>query len=318
MDENGVTQVLTPEDPLEQADSSGAAGPPEGPPDAPAAAAAGGLVPKKWFAAAVIAVLLIAAGAGVYLGTRDSEEPEGDSTEVAEVAEGEADSVIVPDLRGMTLERATADVEAAGLVLGVTATAVVDPSVTPAGTVLSQDPLPGTEAEPGAEIALVIAEAPAATEQPPASGTSGTTQPSAGSTPAEPPPAPPADVTVNDISKLIAKPKVIDLSLIQTTQWTTVVEHTGTALEWTSGPATFGSGSKRIILNADGPNGNLVAVYSWDSATSTDWKLQTIVVSQPGDLPYQSIFDVPASTQTFMVRSNSTAVLWKLTVQEQK
>lgn len=307
MDENEVTQVMSAaEEPPEPALID------EGP--VPKARAS---VPRRWFAAAVVAVLLLAAGVGVYLGMQGKDEPE-----VAEKEVAEAEQATVPDLRGMTLERAIADAEAAGLEIGPTANAAVDPSVAPSGTVLSQDPLPGASAAPGSAITLVFAQAPVETQSPADSsagaGSSGTA-PSGGTpaTPTEPPPAP-ENVAATDISKLAVKPKAIDLSLIQTAQWTTVVEHHDTALEWTSGPAVFGGGDKRIILNADGPNGNLVAVYSWDSATSTDWRLQSIIVSQPGDLPYQSIFSVPASTQMFMVRSNSTAVLWTLTVQEKK
>ncbi len=80
----------------------------------------------------------------------------------------------------------------------------------------------------------------------------------------------------------------------------------------------LGSGEKRLIVNADGPNGNLVAVYSWNSVTDTDWKLRTILVSQPGEVPYQSIVNAPAGDYTFLVKSNNTAVHWRVTVQEKK
>lgn len=269
-------------------------------------------VARVWFAVAVIAVLLAAVGVGVYLGMRDDEAPE-----VAEVVQtdDEAEMTVVPDLRGMTLERATQDAEAAGLVIGATATAVVDASVTPAGTVLSQDPLPGAEVEPGAAIALVIAEAAA---EPPATdaGTAGGSS-SSGDAPADVPEAP-EDVTIEDIDRLQVVPRPIDLGLIQLQQWTTVLEHTGTSEQWTSGTLTLGSGEKRILLTADGPNGYLVAVWSWDAANDTDWQLESIVVSAPGGASFETVLDAPAGNHTFMVKSNSTAVLWTVKVQEKK
>lgn len=278
----------------------------------------GGVTPKKtgvarvWFAVAVIAVLLAAVGVGVFLGTREEEAPE-----VAEVTETEVDAevVVVPDLRGMTLERAAQDAEAAGLVIGGTATAVVDASVTPAGTVLSQDPLPGAEVEPGAAIALVIAEAAA---DPPAtdSGSSGASS-SSGDTPADVPEAP-EDVTIEDIDQLQIVPRPIDLGLIQLQQWATVLEHTGSAEQWTSGTLALGSGEKRILLTADGPNGYLVAVWSWDAVNDTDWQLESIVVSAPGGASFETALDAPAGNHTFMVKSNNSAVLWTVKVQEKK
>lgn len=327
MDDNETTQPLesvsaddtqvmpTTADPVTQStDPGGGEGPGSGgdspgegvgaPPKAGAA--------RAWFAVAVVAVLLAAVGVGVYLGTRDEAEPK---VAVVTEAETDAETVVVPDLRGMTLERATQDAEATGLVIGDTATAVVDASVTPAGTVLSQDPLPGAEVEPGAVITLVIAEAAA---QPPAadSGTSGGSS-SSDDVPADVPEAP-EDVTVEDISRLQVVPRPIDLGLIQLQQWTTVLEHTGTAEQWTSGTLTLGSGDKRILLTADGPSGYLVAVWSWDAVNDTDWQLESIVVSQPGGASFETALDAPAGNHTFMVKSNNTAVLWKVTVQEKK
>lgn len=306
------TQVMPPaEAAAGVADEGPSDGEPGGPGDLTPGRKTG--VARVWFAIAVIAVLLAAVGAGVYLGTRRDEAPEvAEETETE--TEVEVETVIVPDLRGMTLERATQDAAAVGLTIGSTVTAVVDETVTPAGTVLSQDPLPGAEAEAGAAIALVIAEAAA---QPPAtnSGTSG------GSTPSDVPadvPAAPEDVTVEDIDRLQIVPRPIDLGLIQLQQWTTVLEHTGSAEQWTSGTLTLGGGEKRILLTADGPNGYLVAVWSWDAANDTDWQLESIVVSQPGGASFETALDAPAGNHTFMVKSNNTAVLWKVTVQEKK
>jgi hypothetical protein len=258
----------------------------------------------------VLLVLLAAVGLGVFLGTRDKDE----SPEVAqdEAAETETKAVVVPDLRGMTLERAASDAEAVGLVIGTTTTAIVDETVTPAGTVLSQDPLPGAEVEPGAAIALVIAEAPA--EEPPAEDSSAG---SSGSESSEPP-APPEDVTVEDIGMLTVVPRAIDLGLVQLQQWTTVVEHSDADTQWQSPTITLGSGEKRILLTADGTQGYPVAVWSWDAANDTDWHLESIVISTPGGATYETVLDAPTGNHTFLVKSSNASVLWTLKIQEKK
>jgi len=297
VDEQDVTQVM----PVAEA----APQPAEGEPPASKSS-----VPRRWFAVAVIAVLLLAAGVGFYLGTRGEDEPAvEEETEVAE-----AETVMVPDLRGMTLERATADAEAAGLVIGATATAVVEESVTPAGTVLSQDPLPGAEVEPGASIALVIAEAPAAD-----AGTTsdGSSSGDGGGTATQPPPAPSAP-EIADLSQMTVKPKIIDIgAIVLQQQWTTLLEHQDSALEWMSPGITLGAGDKRVLFTADGTQGYPLAVWSWGPG-DTDWKMRSFAVSAPGSSPYETVLDVPAGTHTFMVKSSSTAVLWTLTVQEKK
>ncbi len=300
-----ATQVMSPVDePAGPAtDGSDSEGPGPTPPRKVAVA-------RVWFAVAVIAVLLAAVGIGVFLGTRKDEAPEvAENTAVAEV--------VVPDLRGMTLERATQDAEAIGLTIGESATAVVEESVTPAGTVLSQDPLPGAKVEPGSAIALVIAEAPA---EPPAANTGGTsgTTPSGSADPAVTPPPPPDDVSIADLGEMVVAPKAIDLSIFQVQQWTNVLEHTGSAAEWTSGAVALGAGDKRVILSGDGPTGYLVAVWSWDAAVDTDWKLESVVVSAPGGAPFETALSAPAGTTTFMVKSQDTSVLWTVQVQEKK
>lgn len=305
------TQVMPP------AEDSPASTAGKAPAEVESLAASDGATPTKtgvarlWFAAAVILVLLAAVGVGVYLGMRDEE-----ASEVAEEAEEvvEDELVAVPDLRGMTLERATTDAEAAGLTIGETATAFVDEAVTPAGTVLSQDPLPGAEVESGSVIALVIAAvAPADAAQPPAGGSSG-----AGGAAAADPPAPPQDLSIEDVGLLTVVPRPIDLGLIQLQQWTTVLEHSDIAMEWTSGTVTLGGGGKRILLTADGPSGYLVGVWSWDAVNDTDWTLESIVVSQPGGASFETVLDAPAGNHTFLVKSNNTAVHWTVKVQEKK
>lgn len=307
MEEDKVTKVLSATEKVPSEPGAGDGG------GAGDAAQARAKVPRRWFAAAVVAVMLVAGGVGVLLGMQGEKEPKKVVVAEAET-EAEAVQVTVPDLRGMTLDRATADAQAAGLAIGATATAVIDPSVTTAGTVLSQDPLPGADVPPGTEIALVIAEAPAAA-QPPAD-TSGSSSGASGAT-GDPPPAP-EDVTVEDIGKLTLKPQAINLGLIQTQQWTSVIDRSDTALQWQSPTVTFGGGEKRILMTADGPSGYLIAVWSWDAASDTDWKLESIVVSAPGGASFETALDAPAGNHTFLVKSGNAAVLWKLKVQEKK
>jgi hypothetical protein len=304
VDGRDVTQVMpVAETPSGQAPTDSE---PTAPTEVPASKAA---VPRRWFAAAVIAALLIAAGLGFYLGTRGEDEPVvEEETEVAE-----AETATVPDLRGMTLERATADAETAGLVIGTTVTAVVEESVTPAGTVLSQDPLPGVEVESGAAISLVIAEAPAADAGSPPSGSSG----DSGSTATQPPPAP-STPEISDLSLLTVKPKIVDIGVIILQQeWTTVLEHQASDSEWMSPGITLGDGEKRMLFTADGAQGYLLAAYSWGPGDAY-WKIRSFAVSAPGSSPYETVLDVPAGTHTFMVKSSNTAVLWTLAVQEKK
>lgn len=309
MEEQDVTQPMpVVETPPGQAPTEGE---PTAPTETPTSKAS---VPRRWFAAAVIAVLLIAAGLGFYLGARGEDEPVvEDETEVAEV-----ETATVPDLRGMTLERATADAEAAGLVIGTTATAVVEESVTPAGTVLSQDPLPGVEVEPGAAISLVIAEAPAADAGSlPSGGSSGSSSGDSGSTPTQPPPAP-STPEISDLSQMTVKPRIVDIgAIVLQKEWTTVLEHSDTSLQWTSPGIVLGDEDKRVLFTADGAQGYPLAVYSWGPG-DTDWKIRSFAVSAPGSSPYETELNVPAGTHTFMVKSSNTAVLWTLTVQEKK
>lgn len=310
MDDQDVTQVMpATEAAPEQGGGADEAPAPDGPPASKAS------VPRRWFAAGVVAVLLLAAGVGFYLGAQGEDDAvvEQEGNEIAE-----AEMAVVPDLRGMTLERATADAETAGLVIGSTATAVVDASVTPAGTVLSQDPLPGAEVEPGAAIALVLAEAPAADTQPPAGGTSGGTSGGSSGGTATQPPATPSTPEIADLSQLTVTPHIVDLgSIVLQQQWTSVLEHTDTAQEWMSPGITLGDGDKRVLFTADGTQGYPLAVYSWGPG-DTDWKMRSFAVSAPGSSPYETVLDVPAGTHTFLVKSSNTAVLWKLTVQEKK
>jgi hypothetical protein len=270
-------------------------------------------VPVWAYVVAGLAVVGLALGAGVLVGGL-GDDGEADTTTVAQA---ETDTTIaVPDLRGMTLNRATDDITAAGLAVGEVAYVVAEDTVAPAGTVISHDPLPGAKVEPGSSVSLVIALAPVVEDdddkddkddKDDSSGGGGSSQP----------PAAPEDVTVDDFDMLIVQPKFIKPELILAPQWQTVLEHTGAEAEWTSGAITLGSGEKRIILTGDGPAGYLVGVHSW-GAGDTDWHLRSLVVSAPGGASFETELDVAAGTHTFRVKSQDTSVLWTVTVQEKK
>jgi len=287
---------------------------------APAEAAGGpvsGVPGKKripvWaYVVAGVAVVGLALGAGLLVGGL-GDDGEADTTTVAEAdTEAEADTTIaVPDLRGMTIDRATSDITAAGLAVGEIAYVVAEDTVAPAGTVISHDPLPGAEVEPGSSVALVIALAPVVEDDDADDDSS-----SGGGTSTDPPAAP-EDVTADDFELLLVQPKFIAPELIVLPQWQTVLEHTGAEAEWTSGAITLGSGEKRIILTGDGPAGYLVGVHSW-GAGDTDWHLRSLVVSAPGGASFETELDVAAGTHTFRVKSQDTSVLWTVTVQEKK
>lgn len=273
-------------------------------------------VPVWAYVVAGLAVVGLALGAGMLVGGLGDEE--ADTTTVAQADdEAEADTTIaVPDLRGMTLNRATDDITAAGLTVGEVAYVVAEDTVAPAGTVISHDPLPGAEVEPDSSVSLMVALAPVEDDdddddkddkddKDDSSGGS-SNQPSA-----------PEDVTVDDFELLLVQPKFIAPELIVLPQWQTVLEHTGAEAEWTSGAITLGSGEKRIILTGDGPAGYLVGVHSW-GAGDTDWHLRSLVVSAPGGASFETELDVPAGAHTFRVKSQDTSVLWTVTVQEKK
>jgi len=77
------------------------------------------------------------------------------------VSNGPAASIAVPDVVGLSQAQATADINAAGLVVG-TVTQQNDNNV-PVGDVISQDPVAATLVLPGAAVNLTISQGPAAT-----------------------------------------------------------------------------------------------------------------------------------------------------------
>ncbi|MRR11653.1 PASTA domain-containing protein, partial [bacterium] len=199
MDDGGATQLLErTEAPL----SEGAGTPP--PPGAQTTGGTRGGFPKRWIALIAVAVVLLAAVIGVLLLTGDN----ADETASAEVA--------VPDLRGMTLERAGEEVLGAGLVPGTVQYAVVEESVTPSGTVLSQEPLPGALVAPGSALNIVLARGAAPitqVETPDAPGNTATSDSSSssGSAGSSTPPPPESQPVLPDLPPM----ETIDPGLLQ-------------------------------------------------------------------------------------------------------
>lgn len=116
--------------------------PPPPPPPAGGVPGAGGPAAPKgggavWWIAGVVALIAIVAGVWLLLSSDER--------------------VTVPDVTGMVLARATREVEDAGLRIGTFEVAVTDPSVAASGTVIAQQPTPGTRVDPGTAVVLVVA-----------------------------------------------------------------------------------------------------------------------------------------------------------------
>jgi eukaryotic-like serine/threonine-protein kinase len=77
--------------------------------------------------------------------------------------------VVVPDLRGKTIEEATTELEAKGLTVGDTP---LQPSEEPKDTVLAQNPPPDTELEQGGAVDLTLSSGPEQVVVPPLVGLS--------------------------------------------------------------------------------------------------------------------------------------------------
>lgn len=340
MEQDDVTMVM---DPVPEGADAGGPQTPDGagaPPEAPGPGGPAKL--PAWAVAAVVALGLLLIGGGAYLATRNRADV-GSEAVLPEVAASEA---AVPDVRGMTLDRAGDEVLAAGLEAGTIAYAIVEESVAPSGTVLSQDPLPGTKVALGSAVDIVLAQAPqeAVAEILPDTGTPGegdaqggsgsNTGPGAGSTtggsgsaPSVPPTLPdlPAAESI-DITKL--QPLVMNPGIFKLVQPTyrTVVEHEGfDANPWTSPALTFGAKPKRIIITAAGPYNQPIAVWAWGPGDS-DWVLKTIWFSYPG--AYENLdgsggtwvgtFNVAAGTNTVLVKLGPGVTWWKVQIQEQE
>lgn len=324
MNDNGTTQVLERPEVQAEAAANGSGGG-----TANTAATAGGSFPRRWFAFAVVAVLLLLAGVGVLLAT---------SADKDVVASSE---VAVPDLRGMTLDRAGEEVLAAGLQPGTVTYAVVEESVTPSGTVLSQDPLPGALVDPDTAMDIVLARGPAApagptttttsqtsTQDPQSSTSSGSSSSGSGSgtTPPDQPPAlpdvPPAESI--DISKV--QPRIVDPGVFKLLEPTykTLLHHSQSGGDWQSPGIVFGDKPKRVSITADGPLNNPIAVWSW-GPNDSDWTLENVSPSGPGATEgdehtgtFTYDFEVGAGVHTILVRPNYAIVWWAVKIEEQQ
>lgn len=330
MDDRGSAQLLDPID-APQTETGGAGKPPA---TGVKTAAAGASGPRRALLVGVIVVVLLALAAGAWALLRHEAPAD---TAAAEIA--------VPDLRGMTLDRAGEEVLAAGLAPGTINYAVVEESVATSGTVLSQDPLPGALVEPGSPMNVVIAQGPVAAtvaaavtgEEPavtPQTGGASAGDAGAGSGDVPPPPgqnAPLPDMPAVDpgafalVEPRVANPGIFDL--VQP-EYRTVVEHEGFGAEaWQSAALTFGDKPKRVLLVADGPQYVPIAVWAW-GPNDTDWKLKTIWASFNGAFYSDEEdngggtliepFNVGAGTHTILVRLNPDVKWWKVVIQEQK
>lgn len=100
-------------------------------------------------------------GNGAGIAGEGEGESDGDSSIVdAPTATPEpattGDEGVVPGVEGETEEDAIAAIEAAGLVPNVR----MNPDESPAGTVVTQSPGPGTQLEPGEPVTIVVSEGP--------------------------------------------------------------------------------------------------------------------------------------------------------------
>jgi serine/threonine-protein kinase len=100
---------------------------------------------------------------GTVLDQSPPADTEVDVDSVVDLDVAESPVVIVPDVINQSEESATAELERAGL------TVVVDTGPSndvDEGNVIAQEPAPGTEAEPGDEVVILVSEGPEAQEMP--------------------------------------------------------------------------------------------------------------------------------------------------------
>ncbi|MBW3594021.1 MAG: PASTA domain-containing protein, partial [Actinobacteria bacterium] len=95
----------------------------------------------------------------------DQSPPAGTEVDVGSKVELEVAAspvVLVPDVINQSEDSAVAEIERAGLVAEVNTA----PSDTAEGLVIEQEPAPGTEAEPGDTVVILVSEGPEAQEMP--------------------------------------------------------------------------------------------------------------------------------------------------------
>jgi beta-lactam-binding protein with PASTA domain len=88
-----------------------------------------------------------------------SQVPPGTNISVELAQPASANTVIVPDVRGTQSDAAVQTITSAGL----TATTLTTPSTLPAGTVVSQAPLPGARVPIGSAVSITVAAVPTTT-----------------------------------------------------------------------------------------------------------------------------------------------------------
>jgi len=329
VEDRGGTQLLDPSEVEPQAQPKGAGEPPSGGKTANAAGTSG--FPKRWIVLAIVAVLLLVAGIAALLLLG------GDDGDVASAEIG------VPDLRGMTLDRAGEEVLAAGLAPGTVQYAIVDESVTPSGTVLSQDPLPGALVAPGTKMDIVLAQGKAAAADPSGgqadvagsseSASSDSAGPAGDSTGSDTPPPPSQEQVLPDlppaetIDYIEMQPYVKNpgiWSVLEPT-YKTVLHHSEFGGDWQSPAVVFGDNPKRISITADGPFNYPIAVWYW-GPNDADWRLANISPSGPGAYEsdsensgtFQYDFKVGAGTHTILVRAHTEIAWWAVKIEEQE
>lgn len=303
MEDRGATQVLDPADePVTEAGTAG--GPPPGG-RAPGANSAGGKVPRRWLLAAIVVVLLLLAGVAalVLLDGEDS---------------GASQQLEVPNVLGMSLERATQEIERSAMAPGAVAHAIVEESVAPSGTVLSQRPLQGELADPGTKIDIVLARGPAPAEttqggepsaQPVAVVEEQTAQQPTQQPPAQQPPAaepalptePPATID----PKLVAQPLAVDKkALLSQFGWTSRLLTGGSETSFQSGIFAFeGTGDKRAVLTLFGSADCAWSVLLMNVANDTQWRW--VGFAHP---------EVKSGTFTYTIPLNEYAGIYKVAV----
>jgi eukaryotic-like serine/threonine-protein kinase len=132
-----------------------------------------------WLLALLVVVLGLVAGA--ILLARDDDEPAGPTTTAQTTTP--AALVAVPDVAGTTSSEATATLRAAGFEVNVEPV----PSDRPPGTVVAQNPPPGTKAKKGTSVRINVAQPAQETTPPATSAPAATTAPPATTAPAPQP-----------------------------------------------------------------------------------------------------------------------------------
>lgn len=132
--------------------------PPPPPPPPPERRSKSKPIWKQWWFWAIVVIIVIAAGAGISETTQTEAEAGSPSSVAPTTSTPPApETAEVPNVGGKPIDVATSELEAAGFVVSVETrpTNAVHP-----GDVLEQSAYPGSLAEVGDTIALIVAKAP--------------------------------------------------------------------------------------------------------------------------------------------------------------